>query len=164
MKSLIIMNSQPNFLYLIPLLFACTQTHINEVLDTDARSQLCAVLDRHLDEGKRIIAWIHGHTHKSDFYEWRCPRPYRNVDIPVFNVGSPFYTKEENADSVHFSLFRLGNETLEALDVSAQLDEDGDIVFQMPGVSTENDRDDFNPDDLYGGWVVVLERHLRRPN
>jgi len=73
-------------------------------------------------------------------------------------------SKEENANSVHFTLFRLGNRTLEALDVSARLGDNGQPVFQMPGVSTENDRDEENPDGLYGGWVIVLEGHLRRPD
>ncbi|MEE2751673.1 MAG: EGF domain-containing protein [Myxococcota bacterium] len=129
----------------------------------EERDAFCDVLEEHEEDGKRVVAWIHGHTHKSDFYEWECPSDYDVEEIPVFNVGSPYYAKEENAESVHFTLFRLGNRTLEALDISARLGDDGVPVFQMPGVSTENDNDDDNPDGLYGGWVEVLERHLRRP-
>ncbi len=130
----------------------------------EERDALCRVLEQHEEDGKRVIGWIHGHTHKSDFYEWECPRDYDVTEIPIFNVGSPYYAKDENAESVHFTLFRLGNRTLEALDVSASLGEDGGPVFQMPGVATENDSDDENPDGLYGGWVKVIEGHLRRPD
>ncbi|MBR57321.1 MAG: hypothetical protein CMH54_04605 [Myxococcales bacterium] len=129
----------------------------------EERDALCAVLEDHEEDGKRVIAWLHGHSHKSDFYEWECPGGYDVDEIPVFNVGAPFYAKEENANSVHFTLFRLGNRTLEALDVSASVGEDGQVVYNMPGVATENDKDDDNPDGLYGGWVEVIEKHLDKP-
>jgi len=131
----------------------------------DERDALCEVLEDHEEDGKRVIAWLHGHSHKSDFYDWECPGKFDVDEIPVFNVGAPFYTKDENADAVHFTLFRLGNRTLEALDVSATLGDDGQPVYQMPGVSAENDNDDDdeNPDGLYGGWVEVIEKHLSKP-
>ena len=39
------------------------------------------------------------------------------------------------------------------------------MVYQMPGVSAKNDKDDDeNPDGLYGGWVEVIEKHLDHPD
>ncbi len=141
----------------------------------DERDDFCAVLERHQEDGKKVVAWIYGHTHKSDFYEWDCPGRYDVDEIPIFNVGSPFYSKtsqdEDNDDreyyvnghSVHFTLFRFTNNTLEALDVSELPGVDGQPEFQIPGISPLNFDDEDNPDGRYGGWVRVLDGHLSRP-
>lgn len=62
-----------------------------------------------------MIAWLVGHTHKSDYYEWSCG----GYIVPVFNVGSAFYGpgEEDNDGKVHFACFRIGDNWLEALDI-----------------------------------------------
>lgn len=81
----------------------------------------------------------------------------------MFNVGGPFYTRKEDAGHVNFTLFRLVNRTLEALDVSATLGSDGKPVYHRPGNATKNDKDNDHPDGKYGGWGEVTEKHLDKP-
>jgi hypothetical protein len=115
-------------------------------LSEDELDELCAVLTAH---DARLIAWIHGHTHKSDFYTWSCG----GRSVPVFNVGSPFYRAAENERRLHFAVIRIGNQVLEAVDVSVPIDDPS--TFEIPGHRTVNESTaPTNPDGEWGGWAV----------
>lgn len=92
-------------------------------LANDELWNLCQVLK---NRKARVIAWLAGHTHKSDYYEWTCG----NYIVPVFHVGSAFYGSGElaNAGKIHFSYFRIDDGSLEALDVGVS-PSDGTFSF-----------------------------------
>ncbi len=110
------------------------------------RNALCDVLK---EGDTRVIAWIVGHTHKSDYYTWRCD----GKDIPVFNVGSP-HQADDTGNQSHFAMFRIGKNWLEAVDVSVESTSDGGIAYSIPGQSAPSDKTKDNPDGLWGGWSV----------
>lgn len=60
--------------------------------------------------GYNVIAIIHGHDHGTSTYDWQ--------NVPVFNVGSPYYTSYNPDGRGHYTVFRITNETLYAFDVS----------------------------------------------
>ncbi len=117
-----------------------------ERLPQSEQDALCAVLT---NRDARVIAWIVGHTHKSDYYTWQC----NGRDIPVFNVGSPHQSGSTGNES-HFAMFRIGRNWLEAVDVSVEWDANYEVAYSVPGRSVLNDRANFNPDGQWGGWSV----------
>lgn len=123
------------------------------------RTRFCSKLKSYQKtKGVRVVAWIHGHTHKSDQYNWQCPDS--DITIPVFNVGSPFYATPDHERRVHFAVFRLGNRRLEAIDVSVRA---SDGAFEIPGDKTPNDAATDNPDRAWGGWGYVNSGLLHAP-
>ncbi len=68
--------------------------------------------DKFLDVVKdyNVISYLHGHAHNTGLYT--------KNNIPIFNVGSPYY-KEYNPDGRgHFTYFHIRNNKLSAIDVS----------------------------------------------
>ena len=51
-----------------------------------------------------------GHDHGTSTYDWQ--------NVPVFNVGSPYYTSYNPDGRGHYTVFRITNDTLYAFDVS----------------------------------------------
>lgn len=74
-----------------------------------------------LNNNYNVIAIIHGHSHASAVRALRFPRD-TNLPaikyIPVFDVGSPFYRKDKNNGNGHFTLIRITNDYLEAVNYS----------------------------------------------
>lgn len=60
-------------------------------------------------DGYHVIAYLHGHAHATWIYE--------HEGLPVYNVGSPYYTAYNADDRGHFSVFRITDEHLVASDV-----------------------------------------------
>jgi len=114
------------------------------------REALCDVLVEHDVD---VIAWLHGHTHKSDTYTWQCPNG--GPSMPVFNVGSPFYGVDQNEGQLHFSLFRIRDHEMRAVDISVSPDDP--TTYSIPGLATPNDnmRGEYDPDGVWGGWSFV---------
>ncbi len=149
-----------------------------KVLTQNELDNFCGILTKHR---ARVIAWVVGHTHSSDYYEWEC-HDYR---VPVFNVGSSFDLVHKNALQTHFTYFRISNEWLEAVDVGRGVVGSGEGrtggAYQIPGgqygktrgcsnqvtaakadaiydafveASPDPTDDRCNPDGLWGGWAV----------
>ena len=57
----------------------------------------------------RVIAFIHGHAHTTSTMTWS--------GYPVFNLGAPYPDFESNGGRGHFTVFRIGRNWLEAVDV-----------------------------------------------
>lgn len=114
-------------------------------LSTAELTALCGVIVKHQ---ARLIAWIHGHTHRSDYYAWSCG----GAKVHVFNVGAPFYDETDPASQLHFAVFRIGNQNIEAVDVSASPVSPKQHL--IPGNTTPNAKSEHNPDGLWGGWAV----------
>ncbi|MCB0407956.1 MAG: metallophosphoesterase [Bdellovibrionales bacterium] len=93
----------------------------------DELRNFCTILKK---KRIRVIAWLVGHTHRSDYYEWQCG----GYNVPVFNVGSGFQLAT-NKDQIHFSTFRVTDNWLEALDISFDPTSN---VFHVPGVQANN--------------------------
>ncbi len=105
-------------------------------------------------KGIKVIAWIHGHTHHTDFYQWTCPAPDQAITIPVFNVGSPFYGVGVNDGRAHFAAFRIGNHFLDAVDVSVA--NAAPSAYEIPGHEVAEPASTYDPDGTLGGWAVHL--------
>jgi cytolysin (calcineurin-like family phosphatase) len=59
-----------------------------------------------------VIAIIHGHSHQTAIRVWN--------KIPVLDVGAPFYNKIENKGKGYFTLVRISDERLEAVNYAWQ--------------------------------------------
>ncbi len=57
-----------------------------------------------------VIAFIHGHTHSTDRYNWE--------GLDIFNVGSPYYAEYNRDGRGHFTVFRITDTHFEAHDVA----------------------------------------------
>ena len=88
-----------------------------------------------------VAAFVHGHNHDAPtHHDWTCRRPYDDITIPHFSVGTPLYLSEKNAGWLHFTIFRIGTNRLEVVGVGA------------------------DPDDPTGPWDYVFTRRLNIMN
>ena len=71
--------------------------------------------------GYNVIAIIHGHWHNTSNYTITVG----GVDIPVFNVGSPYYQpgNGEGDGRGHFGVFRITDDKIYAMDASWGIDD-----------------------------------------
>ncbi len=119
------------------------------------KAEFCDVLEKYRKKKNvRVIAWIHGHTHHTDYYQWTCPAPDQEIKIPVFNVGSPFYGLDSNGGYAHFAAFRIGNDWLDAVDISVPIAAPN--TYEIPGHVVREDTSVYDPDGKLGGWAVHL--------
>lgn len=112
----------------------------SERFSAEDRAEFCAILTRHRAQA---IAWIHGHTHKSNAYTWPC----NGRSTQVLNVGAPFYANTEGR--LHFAVVRIGNQWLEAADVSVL--RTAPTRYQIPGAM---ERSPGSSLPRWGGWTV----------
>lgn len=120
-------------------------------LANDEIWSLCAVLK---SQEVRAVAWLVGHTHKSDYYEWSCGK----YIVPVFNVGSAFYDMDDNAELVHFAYFRIGDNWLEALDVGYR-PSTGEFSFGSNNQPAGTSIDECNKATLTGANFLDTDYH-----
>lgn len=103
-------------------------------LANDELQNLCDIL---IEKRLRVIAWIVGHTHKSDYYEWTCGM----YNVPVFNVGSGFTGQIGNANEFHFGVFRISQKWLEAVDIGYSAESGFANRYHVPGTQALNSTD-----------------------
>ncbi|MFP4502138.1 MAG: hypothetical protein ACLFTT_14145 [Candidatus Hydrogenedentota bacterium] len=73
-------------------------------------------------QGYPVIAYLHGHNHGTQFYRWR--------DIPVLDLGSPYYRDYNRDGRGHFTVVRITDDYLYAGDAAWNPDNpEGDIIF-----------------------------------
>jgi len=117
------------------------------------KKAFCALIDKAQKQKKLAdeypVILLHGHTHHSPKAKlWKCPKPYRDIEIPQFDLGSPFHYKKHQKvklgddDAVHpnldlkkdgdprkrlstvsFTVFHLGNKYVEAVGIGAHVED-----------------------------------------
>ena len=65
-----------------------------------------------------IIAYIHGHNHKTSFYYWR--------EIPIFNVGSPFSFHNYTSS---YAVFKITDDFIYAQDIAFKKENPKKLIF-----------------------------------